>query len=235
LFALAQAGSILSITGRSADGDWWQIAYGGTPDGFAWISVTAGTALNADHVPAAVAPAKAQPLSAPAVQPTAAQPTTTPLPPTPAVDFAIIKQRLWSNEENGGVSFNGSASTCGFGHEIYVTVIDAAGQPLDGVIIADTYDNPRQITGSIGPGRAQYVLFGNGYNLFVFVAEDHSAGRPVTSEVSQVMSAKDPEIPIPWLINAHYCADEAECEKRVREGGLCWGHYSFDIVFQRSW
>ena len=49
------------------------------------------------------------------------------------------------------------------------------------------------------------------------------------------MSAKDFEIPIPWLIEAEYCADEVECTERVRNNGLCLGHYSYDITFQRQW
>lgn len=223
---LLPAGSTTEIRGRNEEGSWWQIIYPDSPAGLAWISADYGTADNADDVPLAAIPPTPIP-------PTPAQPTPTAVPPTPPVDFMIVKQRLWSNEENGGISINGSVTNCGYGHEIYVTVIDAAGTPLDGVVIGDTYNNPRQITGSIGPGRAQYILFTNGYNLFV--AEDQSAGRPVTSETSRVLSAKEIEIPIPWLIEAHYCANEEECADRISKVNLCWGHYSYDIVFQRAW
>jgi hypothetical protein len=130
-------------------------------------------------------------------------------------------------------------SGCGRGHEIYVWVIDAAGAPLDGVVIGDTYDNPKHISGEKGPGHAQYDLYMNGYRLLV--VEDNNAGRPVTSEVSEVMSGNDWEIPIPWLIQGHYCATEAECLARRADpnkpggSGLCWGHYSYEIIFQRTW
>lgn len=166
-------------------------------------------------------------------------PTDTPTPTRPPYDFVVASQRLWSNEQNGGVSAGGSVSGCGFGHQIYVTVIDAAGNPLDGVVIGDTFNNPRRTSGEKGPGKAEYDLYKNGYSLLIL--EDPSAGRPVTSEVSQDMSSNDWEIPIPWLIEAHYCANEGECRARRADptgagnNTLCWGHYSYEITFQRTW
>jgi len=165
--------------------------------------------------------------------------TPTPTPSPPPYDFIVVHQRLRTNEENGGTSTDGSANGCGYGHEIYVWVIDKAGAPLDGMVIGDTYDNPRHISGEKGPGHAQYILYMNGYRLLI--VEDNNAGRPVTSQVSEVMSGNDWEIPIPWLIQGHYCATEAECLARRADpnkpggSGLCWGHYSYEIIFQRTW
>jgi hypothetical protein len=73
----------------------------------------------------------------------------------------------------------------------------------------------------------------NGFELLV--VEDNNAGRPVTSQISHVMSSKDWEIPIPWLIEGHYCATEEECIARQGSNSLCLGHYSYEIVFQRTW
>jgi hypothetical protein len=176
---------------------------------------------------------------APAPTKTPAPPTETPTPTPPPYDFIVVHQRLWTNEENGGTSPGGSVSGCGYGHEIYVWVMDAAGAPLDGMVIGDTYNNPRHISGEKGPGHAQYDLYMNGYRLLV--VEDNNAGRPVTSEVSEVMSGNDWEIPVPWLIQGHYCATEEECLARRADpnkpggSGLCWGHYSYEIIFQRTW
>jgi hypothetical protein len=170
---------------------------------------------------------------------TPAPPTDTPTPTPPPYDFVVVHQRIWTNEENGGVSVNGTVDGCGYGHQIYVWVLDAAGNPLDGVVIGDTYNNPRHISGEKGPGHAQYDLHMNGYELLV--VEDTSAGRPVTSQISQVLSSNDWQIPIPWLIEGHYCATEEECLARRadpetgRSSSLCWGHYSYEIVFQRTW
>jgi hypothetical protein len=173
-------------------------------------------------------------------------PTGTPLPPTQApsptptpYDFVVVRQRMWTNEENGGVSQDGTVIGCGYGHQIYVWVIDADGSPLDGVVLGDPFNNPRHISGEKGPGHAVYDLHMNGYRLMV--VEDTGAGRPVTSELSPVMSSNDWEIPIPWLIEAHYCATEEEClarradPNRVGSNSLCWGHYSYEITFQRTW
>jgi hypothetical protein len=170
---------------------------------------------------------------------TPALPTATPTPTPPPFDFIIVHQRIWTNEENGGVSINGTVNGCGYGHQIYVWVLDAASNPLDGVVIGDTFNNPRHISGEKGPGHAQYDLYMNGYRLLV--VEDNNAGRPVTSQISEVMSSNDWEIPIPWLIEGHYCATEEECiprradPNRVGTNSLCWGHYSYEIVFQRTW
>ncbi len=170
---------------------------------------------------------------------TPAPPTDTPTPTPPPFDFVVVHQRIWTNEENGGVSVNGSVTGCGYGHQIYVWVIDAAGNALDGVVIGDTYNNPKHISGEKGPGHAQYDLHMNGFELLV--VEDTNAGRPVTSQVSRVLSANDWQIPIPWLIEGHYCATEEECRARRADpetgsaSSLCWGHYSYEIVFQRTW
>jgi len=170
---------------------------------------------------------------------TPAPPTDTPTPTPPPYDFVVVHQRIWTNEENGGVSANGTVIGCGYGHQIYVWVLDAAGNPLDGVVIGDIFNNPRHISGEKGPGHAQYDLHMNGYELLV--VEDTNAGRPVSSEVSHVLSSNDWQIPIPWLIEAHYCATEEECIARradpdgVGSNSLCWGHYSYEIVFQRTW
>jgi hypothetical protein len=172
---------------------------------------------------------------------TPAPPTDTPTPTPPPYDFVVTHLRLRSNEENGGNSANGSLQDCGFGQNIFVTVVDAEGNPLDGVVIGDTFNNEslKRITGSKGPGKAEYDLWKNGYSLLV--TGDPGAGRPVTSQISDLMSSNDWEIPIPWLIEAHYCANEGECRarradpERVGKNTLCWGHYSYEITFQRTW
>jgi hypothetical protein len=212
------------------------------------IVVTATPALPTDtpaplatHTPTPVPTHTAFPMPTATPTPTftPAPPTLTPTPTSLPYDFVVVHQRMWTNEENGGVSQDGTVIGCGYGHQIYVWVIDATGSPLDGVVIGDPFNNPRHISGEKGPGHAVYDLYMNGYQLLV--VEDASAGRPVTSQVSPVMSSNDWEIPIPWLIEGHYCASEEEClarradPNRVGTNSLCWGHYSYEITFQRSW
>jgi hypothetical protein len=141
--------------------------------------------------------------------------------------------RLRSNVENGGTAVNGLVQGCGYGHNINILVVDPAGNPLDGVVLSDSYDNLRQITGSRGPGRAEFIFWSNGYQLKV--VDYAGLDRPVTSETSPLMSPKDEEIPIPWLIEGGYCPNEADCTERANNNMLCRGHYSYDITFQRTW
>jgi hypothetical protein len=169
---------------------------------------------------------------------TSAPPTDTPEPTptnTPAVDFVIVKQRLYTKDENGG---------CAGNHNIFVDVIDANGNPIKGVQLGDVWNNPGPVTGHKGddkPGRAEYDLYkDSGFHLLV--KSDPTAGREVTSEVTELLSADDWKIGIPRLIEAGYCPDEGTCQVLWNSGvfgvgnnSLCWGHYSWEVVFQRTW
>jgi hypothetical protein len=195
----------------------------------------------------APAEAPAEPTATDTPQPPAAapQPTATPAPPTntpeptptntPAVDFIIAKQRLLTKDENGG---------CAGNHNVFVDVIDANGNPLKGVQLGDIWNNPGPVTGHKGddkPGRAEYDLYKD-QGFYILVKADPSAGRPVTSEQTVELSADDWRIGIPRLIEAGYCPDEGTCQVLWNSGvfgvgnnSLCWGHYSWEIVFQRTW
>ncbi len=175
-------------------------------------------------------------------------PTDTPAPPPPPTDtpepepaaassefdFIITKQRMLTIDENGG---------CRGMHQIFADVVDAAGNPIQGVELGDVWGNPGPVTGHKGPdepGRAVYDLYKNGFKIFV--KNDPTAGRPVTSQVSELLSSNDWEIGIPRLIEAGYCPDEATCNVLWNSGvfgvgnnSLCWGHYSWEITFQRTW
>ncbi len=172
------------------------------------------------------------------VPPTPAPPTDTPTPEptaTSSVDFRIVKQRLLSKDENGG---------CAGNHNIFVDVIDANGNPIKGVQLGDVWNNPGPVTGHKGddkPGRAEYDLYKDG-GYYLLVKEDPTAGRPVTSETTELLSSDDWKIGIPRLIEAGYCPDEGTCrvlwnsgEFGVGNNSLCWGHYSWEVVFQRAW
>jgi hypothetical protein len=163
------------------------------------------------------------------------EPTPTPEPTKPAVDFVIVKERLLTKEENGG---------CAGNHNIFVEVIDASGAPLKGIQLGDIWNNPGPVTGHKGddkPGRAEYDLYKDG-GYHILVKADPSAGRDVTSEVTGLLSSDDWKIGIPKLIEAGYCPDEGTCQVLWNSGtfgvgnnSLCWGHYSWEVVFQRTW
>jgi hypothetical protein len=165
-------------------------------------------------------------------------PTNTPEPtptPRPEFDFVITKLRMLTKEENGG---------CVGMHNIFVTVVDAAGGPIKGVELGDAWNAvPGVVTGHKGdnkPGLAVYDLYKNGFKIFV--KNDPTAGRPVTSQMTELLSSNDWEIGIPRLIEAGYCPDEPTCRVLWNSGvagqgnnSLCWGHYSWEVTFQRAW
>ena len=176
------------------------------------------------------------PTPAPTQEPTATSipPSTQPpepsSPPQSDIDFTVVQQRMRSNEENsvGGKIVN----NCGADHTIYVTVLDAADNPLSDVIVGDTFDNVRAVAGSAGLGKLTIQLWSNTMTLVVQQGLD---GTPYTSEQTLPLSTRDEDIPTVWLFEGGYCASMDECALRQQTNGLCRGHYSYDVTFQRTW
>jgi hypothetical protein len=154
---------------------------------------------------------------------TPAPPTPTPTPTKPPFDYTV-EYRLRTVQENGG---------CVGAHNIFVTVLDASGNPLDGVTIGNTWTNEVHVSGEKGPGRAEYDLYSNGYE--VLILNDPAAGRPVTSQVTPKLSSIDEDIPLDWLLAAGYCSDTGDCQNRLANNQFCRGHYSYDVTFRRTW
>jgi len=151
------------------------------------------------------------------------EPTATPEPEKPAVDFAIAEQRMYTIDENGG---------CRGSHQIFVTILDVNGNPLDGVGVVDTYGAvPMHMSGEKGPGKLEYDLWNNGFQLTV--AQDAN-GAPVTSEVTAKLSSWDEDIPDEWLVQNGYCADMGDCAVRKGSNQLCRGHYSYSVIFKKT-
>ena len=171
--------------------------------------------------------------------PTPAPPTTTPLPlptatpiPAPSVDFKVITQRMFSMEENGDNPREGS---CGMNHTLYIRVVDINGVPLDGIVVGIDDPAGRRIeltTGEKGPGKAEFPMYGT-YVVRVLRVGD----RGYISEITRWLDSKQPTIDDLW--NGGYCLDRSweECNelRELGEGYLCYGHYSYEVVFQRQW
>ncbi len=150
-------------------------------------------------------------------------PTNTPVPTQPPVDFVISEQRIFTMEENGG---------CRGGHQIFITVLDKAGNPLDKATVEDTFKAvPPKLTGEKGPGKVEYDLWKNGFSVTVTKNED---GSPATSQVTDKLSSVDTDIPTEWLLQGGYCADMGDCTTRKGTNQLCFGHYSYFVTFQKT-
>lgn len=141
-----------------------------------------------------------------------------------------MQQRMRTNEENSVLGK--VANNCGGDHSIYVLVVDAAGQPLTGVVVGDTYKNVRAASGSAGLGKLRIDLWSNTMSLEV---QGNIDGTAYTSEQTLPLSTRDEDIPAEWLFAGGYCGSIADCQLRQKTNGLCRGHYSYDVTFQRTW
>ena len=127
-------------------------------------------------------------------------------------------------KENGG---------CVGNHNFFITVLDAAGNPLDGVTVEIYWDgaNPslRNISGSKGPGRIdQPVQPGD---FYARVTNDAGAGRPVSSDPGRLMrTGKWPKAEWDQLAAAGYPTTNSGFNEIY-----CYGHYSWDVEIRRTW
>jgi hypothetical protein len=173
------------------------------------------------------------PLPLPTNTPAVAPIPPTPVPATPAptetpvaqTDFRIASWRLWPLALNSG---------CAKGmHTIFITVLDVEDKPFDGVIVGDTWNNVEEVTGRKGLGKTEINLWANTMQLIV---KRHAfTNEAFTSEVSFPFSSFMTTIPNDQMIQAGYCANEADCNwKREHDSYYCGGHYSWEVVFQAT-
>lgn len=128
-----------------------------------------------------------EPTATPVSEAPPAEPTATPEPtdpPAPEFDFVITELRvLGLGENNGGIE--GASS----GRTIFITVLDAAGNPLDGAHIVNTAEYPGEaISGDKGSGKAEILMDREVFRLKI----DTLSGAPVSSETSRNMSLMQP-------------------------------------------
>jgi hypothetical protein len=151
--------------------------------------------------------------------------------PTPVVDFVLRRVRMRTNEEN---SWDGTLGPgqCGSDHSIYVYVADAQENLLDGILVGDKYGNFEVPTGVDGKGMARILVWSAAMELAVM---GHQDGTRYTSDFTPLISTLDEQIPLDWLQGAGYCDSPEDCQWRVENNQLCRGHYSYDVIFQRTW
>jgi hypothetical protein len=152
------------------------------------------------------------------------EPAPTPEPAKPAVDYVVAEAYLIPNPSYGG---------CPGAHSIFVTVVDASGNPIDGAFVEDTgHAVPPKVSGEKGPGKLEYDLWKNGFSLMVTQNQD---GSPATSDVTPKLSSVDEDIPNEWLVQANYCRDLNDCAQRKSLNQLCRGHYSYNVTFKKTY
>ncbi len=243
LIGTAVKGQTFQITAKNPQGDWWQICCINEQSG--WIFGELARVENADKVAVAAEiptpPAQSTATPVPvataeavaAVPPTAAaQPTSAPADSTAGVfnDDAAYKiihfHVLGLNENNGGTRDSRAQ------HLIFVTVLDASGNGVDGAVVKNLVgDHKDIITGGKGPGKAEITMYYDPLKLTV--ASDPSG--PATSQVSNQMGLAFPHIPdiVGQLGGTDYeyavCPTlEINCTLPIHAV-----HYSYEITFQK--
>lgn len=228
------AGDRAAIISRNAAGDWLLLQF---EQGTGWVRsdfvTTEGdvsTVVVAQDVP------NEPTASAPTPTPLPTQPKATPLPlsptntPVPAGnEFRVVSKRLWAPQENGGW-FDGPSLHCGEKRQLRAIILDAAGNRLNGVTVLGVYSGDEEVSGSKGPGIAEWVL-GDGDGLRIVRDAD---GRTVTSDQAEGMVTDPARISDTDMIAAGFCADATSCNA-LRQTNACHGHYSWDVTFQRAY
>jgi len=160
----------------------------------------------------------------PTATPAPARPTNTPVPtatPVPQVDFRISELRvLGEGENNGGMGQSGQM-------EIFITVLDANGNPLDGAqIVNEIQQYPVNIiSGDKGPGKAQITMYAQLFQLKIASLN----GQPVTSEVTTKLGLKDMDpAPLIGKLGSDVCTTIDNCPSWPRK------HFSYVVVFQKT-
>jgi CRP-like cAMP-binding protein len=129
--------------------------------------------------------------------------------PASNVDWRLISMRRLTPCENRGM------------HHVFVTVQDAAGNPLDGVVLIQSNDgNPadvldRTVSGAKGPGKAEFAMW-KGAQYMVFVSGGD--GLPGSTDIARGLTSG--------------FTDEALCDDG--SGGNTLFHNSFEVIFQRA-
>ena len=242
IIASAENGQTFPVTGRNGAGDWWQICcFDGQP-GWIFVALTTGQNVEgvtvAENIPALpptpiVAPEAAAPTSAPAAE-SAPAPASAPDPAAssagffdPNAAYQITQFRVLGLDENNGGIRSSSAL-----HYILVTVLDAAGNPVNGAVIRNLVGEKKDVaSGSKGAGTAEITMFWEPYKLTV--AADPSG--PTTSQVSNQMGLAFPHLPdiVGKLGGLDY--EYAVCPTLEIKCG--WPiqavHFSYEITFQK--
>lgn len=152
------------------------------------------------------------------VQPTVARPPTA--TPAPQVDFMVTELRvLGLGENNGGIEFGGLRN-------IYITVMDAAGNPIDAAVIVNTAPYPgRVMSGDKGPGKAEILMDQEEFRLAV----ESVGGAPVRSETTRTMSLINP-------VPADIAGKLGDACPTVDNCSLPpYKHFSYVVTFRRTY
>ncbi len=235
-------GETFDIIARNEQGDWWQVCcVNGQPG---WLFGQLATVENVDGV-AVAADIPAPPQAPAAVEETVAEAPTAapevvvaPAPPydpaassagnfDPNAQYQIVHFKVRGlGENNGGIRDSGSQ------HHIFLTVLDANGNGVDGAVVQNLVGEGGEfVMGNKGPGKTEITMFWEPFKLAV--ASDPAG--PTTSQVSNQMGLAFPHLPdlVGKLGDVNYeygaCPTiDIKCEWPIQAI-----HYSYEITFRK--
>lgn len=175
------------------------------------------TPVSASDTPLPPTSTEAPPSQTPKPAPTHTPPAPTQTP-APQLDFLVAEVVAF---EDGSLSASGL-------HNIYFTVVDAAGAPINGIILEETSNQPtiQVVSGDKGPGMAEFTMWAADYQFRVV---GDTGGQAFTSEVTHILSVLFGRAVWEDLIRGGICSDPVSCE------ALGPIHYSYRVKFQRTW
>ena len=89
---------------------------------------------------------------------------------------------------------------------------------------------------SIADQRAVIEAYGSSNAMEITVKRDATTGEPYTSEVSPPSGSFFTDIPNDQLEQAGYCSNEYHCQwMKENDPWFCAAHYSWEIIFQRTY
>lgn len=221
-------GEAALLVGRNPAGDWWQVQ---REDGsVGWVLGQLVTIEgNTEGIPVAEAPPPPTPTRV-VVAPAPTQPRPTPPPPAPAAPTYAASVRLRPVGQD--------SQRCDAGdHNIFVTVVDAAGNALNGVRVREIFTGQIRVTGDQGKGagRVEFDIYRGGGGQVEIVDE----GGNRIGEASRGMSADWPDFDL--MLAAGYCnckphADPQSCQQDLQNKAYLFavGHYAFEVLFRRN-
>ncbi|MCO6452739.1 MAG: SH3 domain-containing protein [Caldilineales bacterium] len=222
------AGEAAPIVGRTSDGSWWQIEL--TDGTLGWVLVEIVTTIGDTG---GIAVASNIPTPPPAITrpPVAAAPPTATPAPKSTTPYTITNVRLRGPGE-------ASQSCAGGDHYVWVTVMDAAGNPIDGVRVQDVWTQQVFVTGAQGKGQGRAE---------VLIWQDGGAELQVVDDGNNAISPRSPGMPSnlpPWELfqAAGYCGckpypDVDSCRAGWQARDFAYfpnSHYVYEITFQRT-
>ena len=122
-------------------------------------------------------------------------------------------------------------------HTIYITVVDANGNPLNGVVVHGVWTGADLITGEKGDGKTELPLWNSGEE---FLITGDTSGRTYSSQTTRSLNVDWPTAQDLW--DCGYCAskpfpnfEECQYARDNKTYLFAKGHYSYVVVFKRTW